>query len=376
MGRIAWLLEMVGFCTALLLMPGCEQPAPRPGTAARLPAAGSLDQQMRAYQILTDALADTDPQVRANAAEVVATAGAVRMMPKVQKLLSDQSVPVRFAAALAVGDLEYALAKNDIARLLADENPNVRIAASYAMLRLGESEYYKAICNEIASADQTVRANAALLLGKSGRPEGLRFLYWALQKEDSADKVVLQAMEAIAMLKDHRIYPKLWAQLISAYADDRVIGSRAMGALGTDEAKNALVTMLDDEVPEVRLAAAEQLGRLGEPIGEPNVVEVFEKDLPGGMDIQGQERLKVFAALAAGEIGTGSLTKYLPSLLQDPSKPVRLAAAKAVLRSHRNAAPARASTDLTAAPTLSAPSAPPVPRSRTPATTIVDLRER
>mgnify|MGYP001110137148 CR=1 FL=1 len=53
----------------------------------------------------------------------------------------------------------------------------------------------------------------------------------------------------------------LWTRLISAYADDRVMGIRAMGALGTPEAKNALTTMLDDPVPEVRLAAAEQVGR-------------------------------------------------------------------------------------------------------------------
>jgi len=71
-----------------------------------------------------------------------------------------------------------------------------------------------------------------------------------------------------------------------------------------------------------------QLGKLGEPIGEPNVLQVLEKSPVTGMDTQG----RVFAALAIGEIGTEPLTKYLPQLLQDPSKPVRLAAAKAILR--------------------------------------------
>jgi HEAT repeat protein len=339
---------------------------------------GDTNVQVRAYQIVAEALADADPQVRANAVEIVATTRAVRLIPRVQKLLSDQTVPVRFAAALAMGDLEYALAKNDIARLLLDENPNVKIAASYAMFRLGQPEYYKTICSELASTDQTVRANAALALGKCGRQEGLRFLWWALARDDSVDKVTLQATESIAMLKDPRIFKPLWSQLISAYADDRVLGIRGMGALGTDEAKNALVTLLDDKVPEVRLAAAEQLGRLGESIGEPNVAEVFEKNLLAGVDAQGQERMKVFAALAIGEIGTPKLTRYLPQLLQDPFKPVRLAAAKAVLRSSRTATSPQtpAPSNLTVAPNPPAERVPPVRSGRNPPTTIIDLRDR
>ena len=134
------------------------------------------------------------------------------------------------------------------------------------------------------------------------------------------------------MLHDERIYPKLWTQLISAYADDRILGIRAMGELGTEQAKNAILTMLDDTVPEVRLAAAEQLGKLGEPVGQAKVAEVFEKDLLAGMDMESRQRVKVLSALAIGEIDSESLARHLPPLLKDSSKPVRLAAAKAVLR--------------------------------------------
>jgi len=334
MSRIGWIAAVAAFGLGLFLVPGCQGPAQSRTTSGPSPVPlNPAEMQNRAYQVVMEGLADPDPQIRANAIEVVASTASVRLMPQVQRLLADPIVPVRFAAVLAVGDLQYALAREDTARLLADPNPNIKIAAAYALTRGGRPEYYKDICTAIDSADQTVRANAALLLGKSGRQEGLRFLYWAVQRDDSADKVVLQATESIAMLRDQRIYPKLWAQLISAYADDRVLGVRSMGALGTDEAKNALITMLDDRVPEVRLVAAEQLGKLGEPIGEPNVLEVFERNLLAGTDAQGQERLKRFAALAIGEIGTASLAKYLPQLLQDPSsKTVRLAAAKAVLR--------------------------------------------
>jgi len=340
MDRIGRLFEATAFSFTLLLLLGCEQTAqPRsapllstPTTSAPKPAV-TEDALGQARQIVADGLADPNPQIRANAIEVVATTREIRLMPRVQKLLADEVVPVRFAAAVAVGDLEYALAKKEIANLLSDPNPNMKIAASYAISRLGDPEYYKVLSSSLASDDQTVRANAALLLGKSGKQEGVPYLYWTLQRADSADKVVLQAAESIAMLKDPRIYPKLWTRLISAYADDRMIGIQAMGALATEEAKNALVTMLDDKVPEVRLAAAGQLGKLGDQIGEPEVLAVIGKDTAAGMDPQGQERVKMLTALAIGEIATPALTRHLPPLLRDSSKVVRLAAAKAVLRS-------------------------------------------
>ena len=321
---------------AMLPMLGCE-PAARPplspasSASTPTPPVGG-DLAAAARQIVLDGLADADPQIRANAVEVVAATRDLLLMPRVQKLLADQVVPVKFAAAVAVGDLAYAPARDEVGPLLNDPNPNIQVAAFYAISRLGQPELHKEICKAVASSDQTVRANAALLLGKSGSKDGIRFLYWTLQRDDSSDMVVLQAAEAIALLGDQRIYPKLWTRLISAYADDRVIGIRAMGALGTDEARSAIITLLDDPVPEVRLAAAEQLGKLGESGGVAEVLAVFEKNLMADMDPQGRQRTKTLAALAIGEIGDERPARYLPQLLQDPSKIVRLAAAKAVLR--------------------------------------------
>ena len=334
-------LAIISACLLPLAVCGCEAPPVTPGPLAqsafpvpsrpRRPLRG--DPQSEARQILLEGLADMDPRVRANAVEVIATTREVRLLPKVQRMLHDPAVPVRFLAALAVGDLQYTLARQEIAALLNDRDANVKMAAAYASMRLGQPEHIQIVRDAVASEDQTVRANAALLLGKNGQQQALPYLYWMLRQPDSTDKVILQAAESIAMLGDRRIYPKLWTRLISAYADDRMVGVRAMGMLGTEEAKNALITMLDDTVLEVRLAAAEQLGKLGDTIGEPEVQEVFDKPILTQIDPQGSDRVKVLAALAIGEIGTPSLARHLPELLQDPSQTVRLAAAKAILRS-------------------------------------------
>lgn len=315
-----------------LLCLGCQETLQ---TRTDWPAPVSVDNLVpEATQIIREGLADPDPLIRVNSIEVVATTKRIRMIPKVRRLLKDDFVPVRFAAVLAVGDLEYSLATMSVRDLLQDENENVRIAALYTLGRLGDAGSFEQLRKAITSNNQTVRANAALLLGKSGDTSDItrQALWWTLRRPESGDMVRFQTVESLAMLGDERIYPKLWTMLISKYADDRVMGIKAMGELGTLQARDALATMLDDDIVEVRLAAAEKLGMLKDKRGEPVVLDVFSKNLAAGLDKQGRDRLNVRTALAIGRIGTPSLTRFLPRFLRDESKIVRMAAAMAVFQ--------------------------------------------
>ena len=121
--------------------------------------------------------------------------------------------------------------------------------------------------------------------------------------------------------------------LLSVYADDRELGLRALGALGTPLARQILITKLDDDVLDVRLVAAEQLGMLGDTTGQSQVLEVFNKNLTVTMDKVEKQLVKLRVALAIGQIATEELTIFLPKLLDDESKFVRIAAAKAVFQS-------------------------------------------
>jgi HEAT repeat protein len=286
----------------------------------------------KASQIVQESLVDNDPLVRVHAIEVVASTRQFNLMPIVSRLLQDQIMPVRFAAALAVGDLEYLPAKRSVSKLLKDTDANVIVAAAYSMGKLGSVEYTKVLRQALQNDNQKVKANAALLLGKIGDKSSLESLWNTMQDKNSDDRVIYQSAESIAMLGDQRIYQKLWTMLISAHWDVRLMGARAMGKLGTTEAKNALIRMLDDDILEVRLAAAEQLGLLNDPIGETKVIEVFQKNLTAGLDIGTRQRIKGLTALAIGQICTPALTKFLPDLLENESKLVRIAAAKAVLQ--------------------------------------------
>ena len=295
--------------------------------------AGSVNKLVpQANKIIEESLNDNDPQIRTTAIEVVATTKQVQFMPKVERLLQDGYVPVRFIAAIAVGDTGYSFGEGSVRYLLRDKDENVRIAADYAISRLSPNSRFELVREAIMSKDQKVRANAAFLLGKSGDTNSLKLLWYALRDESSDYKVRFNAAEAIARLGDERIEEKLLAMLISAYADDRMMGIKAMGALGTHKAKDFLITKLDDDVLEIRLAAAEQLGLLGDTSGEPEVLEVFTVNFAEGFNSEDIERIKVMTALAIGQIGTPSLTRYLPQFLKDKSKYVRIAGAKAVFQ--------------------------------------------
>ncbi|MBN1816510.1 MAG: HEAT repeat domain-containing protein, partial [Sedimentisphaerales bacterium] len=119
-----------------------------------------------------------------------------------------------------------------------------------------------------------------------------------------------------------------WPLLISIYPDDRVMGIRGMGALGTELARNALLTMLQDDVQEVRLAAAEQLGRLGDRSGEQEVLDYLSR-----MPASSEPTLVAnsLATHAIGTIGTDRLAAHLPGLLKDPSPTIQLAAVQSIL---------------------------------------------
>ena len=306
-----------------VLIAGCEENVViRDNTSLR-----SL--RPKAIQILRDGLQDGDYTLRMNSIEVVATTKQKQFMPTVVKLLGDDFFEVRFAAAVGIGDMKYAGGEYSLKRLIKDENPHAQIAAAYALTKLGHSGFSDLIKNAARSQDQPLRANAALLLGRLKDKRNLNVLYTILNDVDSSYTSKIQAIEAIAMLGDRKIYKaKLWALLISKYADDRIMGIRGMGALNTTDSRNAIITMLQDDVREVRLCAAEQLARLGNNSGEP---EIFDYLNLKKSDIGRSSVANELAIMAIGRIGSERLNAFLPPLLDSKNAKDRLNAAQSVL---------------------------------------------
>lgn len=291
--------------------------------------------QEKAVEILYASLTDPSGLIRAHAAEVVVTTGRMDMMPVIIKLLKDESVAVRFSATMAIADFGYTRGTISVRRLLSDPDLNVRIAAAYALTKLKKGELSEEIYAALDNRDQTIRANATLLLGKLGDRKALPALNAVAGETHSGDAVRMQAAESIAMLGgDDRTYRQLWAFLMSKYNEDRAVGIRAMGALGTTESQNAILSMLTDESVEIRLLAAEQLGRAGIRVGKEDVVEYLTK-VRKSLDPTSRQQADLVAVMAIGRIGGTRLENFLPNFLASNSKDMRLQAAQSVLLLNR-----------------------------------------
>lgn len=285
----------------------------------------------KAEAIVKKALNSPDPRIRAKAVEVVGHSQNAELINQAVRLLGDPYVPVRFAAILTIADLKFSPAEPAIRKLMMDNDENCRIAAVYTAESLEIiSDSLPIIKKAVMSKNQNLRANAALILGKTDKKEALETLHWIRNASDSEDQARYEAVLAIAKIGDKSIYPKIWTMLISAYNDVRLMGVEAMGQLGTDKAREALYTMLNDDVNEVRVAAAGQLGGLGDTAGEPAVLKVFTSDEIKGWEKDDKNRIRALAATAIGAICTEKLQKYLPRLLNDDSVLVQLATARAV----------------------------------------------
>jgi HEAT repeat protein len=282
-----------------------------------------------AEKIVLAGLNNSDIAIKDNVIEVIAAGQITDMMPKVVALLDDPAVAVRFTAAVAIGDMQYKQAEKKLKKMLKDPDLNVAIAACYALYKIDNDEKdLKSIEDFASNSSQLLQANVAMLLGKLKNQSSLHILYKLKDNPSSSDAVAYNATEAIARIGDIKIYQKIWALLISVYVDDRCMGVQAMGALGGGKGKNALLTMLDDAEPQVRLIAAGQLGELGDKSGQSVVLTYLNSAPPAEKSIA--ERRNVLAAMAIGQIGSEELTAHLSKLLNNESSFVRLAAVRSV----------------------------------------------
>ncbi len=281
-----------------------------------------------AEQIVLAGLKNPEPGIRAIAVEVISESKKTEMMKNIIPLFDDLDPRVRFSVAIAAGDMKYKESEKKLKQLLKDSDLNVATAGAYALYQFGDEKYLRQIEDAASSSNQVVQANAAMLLGKMKNPHSLPILYKLKDSQNASDVVAFNAVEAIAQIGDEKIYSKIWTMLISVYPDDRYMGIHVMASFGGSKGANAILTLLDDNVPEVRLAAAERLGFLGDTSGQVIILEFFNS--PPDPEKAVSEKRNVLAALAIGQIGTEPLIGFLPKMLKNESVMVQLAASKSV----------------------------------------------
>ena len=301
-------------------VPVDTRPTPPSPPARNIP----LDPKLRAAaQAEFDAaLISGDRIVRGHALEAGPRLFGDKLKGEIIKGLADSEPNVRFAAAMGVGDIKLASAKDDVLKLIDDNDPHVRVAVRYALHRLGDYRFSHDLERTAADPDPGVRGDTALVLGKLESSSAVRLLL--PMQRDSEAAVRLQAAEALWRLGDERGFTTLVAASVSGYPDEVMIAYVAIAATKDQKLQGHIVAGLSNEYPEIALSAARALGELGSDIG-------YGVALKGAVSKDVRQRF--LAAMALGSIGRTDGQEPLELLLHDKDSPdIRLAAAYSILQ--------------------------------------------
>lgn len=347
----------VWYCVLGCLLAGCggkavqkEKPVVIPPPKPPVPPPARVDQPIdlalraQATGELNRAYHDPDEVIRANAIEATQRTLGIAAAPAILNALGDPSPLVRFAASMAVGELQLREAQPRLlANLLTPDQLDAQasntpgsfeqaearrvLAASeqigirYALHKLGIKQYSHDLEKFAVDRSPRVRANTVMVLGLLGEKSALKILNTTTNDPDPA--VQLQSVEARYKLGDQTALEDLAVASVSKFPDDQIIALLALGS--SKDARNARLISgkLTSDYTEVTLAAARALGMLGNDLGMGVALKAVESK---------DARQRSMAALALGAIGRTDAQDELARLLKDPSPAVRLSAAQAILQ--------------------------------------------
>lgn len=302
-----------------------------------VPPAGAEGREL-ALSILLQAARSPDPSQRANALEAL-SGERMALTDVLRESLGDPNRGVRFAACMCAGRARLEAMGNLVEPLALDESGSVRAAALFALSRMGRRVDLTPLASLAMSDDPEVRGNAILVLGEIGDRSAIALVEAAagrpLRSGDvtRARIVDLQCAEALAKLGQRQALDPIRAALFapSEQAELIALACQMVGEIRDEGSRGALMRLWNADggslrPPEIRLAAATALARLGEPDMRP--VLVMTRMVQSAPD----PFIRAQAATALGWIPTPEAQTLLAPMLRDRNPYVQISAAGAWLR--------------------------------------------
>ncbi|MBC7892011.1 MAG: HEAT repeat domain-containing protein, partial [Sphingobacteriaceae bacterium] len=270
---------------------------------------GQLARQQAAYgQPLLPLLSDKDPEIIAQAANVLGDAALPEAAPLLILLLNNANPRVRFFSAQALGQLRHQDAVSPLLAMLKanhDDDVYLRHAAVLALSRIGQAEPLLALAN---NPDKSLRLAAVLVLRRMKDANVARFL------QDGDEYIVAEAARAIN--DDESLpsaLPALAATLKETRSSSEALLRRGINAcvrVGGEEQLDLLLAFAKRKTVEKTLRA-EALAALG-TWANPSVLDRVDGRYRGVI-----ERNPV---LVRAKIGP-----HVEALLQDSDEAVQIA---------------------------------------------------
>lgn len=291
---------------------------------------------------LTQQMKDPHPEIRAAAATALGVlANADGLRPLQDAVDGDAEAAVRVAAAAALGTLNNPRAIPALLRALKDGQREVRTAAVEALGKLGEpalnplleaargddavvrqgadralGRLAEKFAGDLASEDKGVREAAVTALGRIGRPDKVQAILPLLR--DAEPKVRLAAARALERLPAQAARPALKSRMREEAEDEgvRLAAAVALGKLGDPAAFEFLIAALASEDSTLRVTAAAALAEMGERAAG-SLRQALQHE---------NALVRWGAAQALGAIGDKKAVGPLLRCLKDPESAVRAAA--------------------------------------------------
>lgn len=236
----------------------------------------------RAVRPLIKALQDYDRNMQENAAEALGQLGNARAVKPLIGVLQDSKCGGwhKREVAKALGELADTRAVEPLIGVLDDFYAGK--AAAQALVQLGPCAVVPLI-GALQDSESKVRGTAANLLGRLGDSRAVEPLTKTLQDWD----VQVTAAESLGQLGDTRAVKPLIVALQNSGYDMRRAAAKALGELGDARAVKRLIVALRDSDNDVRRAAVVALKQLGWQSSDPvwRVLNAIERrDVAGCVD--------------------------------------------------------------------------------------------
>ena len=265
-----------------------------------------------------------------------------------KQALDDPSPEVRAAAAMGIGDLRYAPAKEKLQRMVkfktegAERDFRAYCAVIYALHQLGDQSHTTHLGELLFDREKEVRATVAMVLGKMKLKAAISPLKSRMMDERD-DDMKFELTRALARCGEKRSLRRLEAHTRDQFVDEQIIAMKAMMELESPMCRTVFSSLVvNDKSPRVRTVAAGGLAGLG--YETPALFAYCARSAMAPAEVMkealGNRRkptakqisfLQSLSAAAIGKFKHPQAIDLLGKLLKNPAPSVRVAAAASIL---------------------------------------------
>jgi HEAT repeat protein len=211
-------------------------------------------------QALTEALKDSDAEVRKSAMQALARFRVPAAYDAFVAGLKDSDADVRQQAAFALSQLRDGRATDPLIGALKDSDADVRRQAAFALSQLRDPRAVPSLTSALKDQSDDVREQAIFALSQIRDVSAVSALTTALS--DPKANVRQQAAFALSQIGDEKAVPPLVEALKDKDAEVRQQAAFALSQIGDASAIEPLTALLKDPASEVRQQAIFALSQL------------------------------------------------------------------------------------------------------------------